>query len=133
MSWLCLGYFYHTLNHLALWQYIASTNAQHVILDGEVAPGEDMIIRVVTEDISAHANGTSAAGVLNGQMLVGRPTTSVLGAMLRHFGYDCTFFDWATLLRERGVAFDQSVQSATNPVGDYGVGRRATALGVRVD
>lgn len=130
---LCLGYFYHTLNHLALWQYIASTGARHVILDGMVEPGDDMVIRVYAEPTDNHANGVADAGVVNGQVLVGHPSRPVLSSMLRHFGYGCAFFDWANLLHESGQSFDISQpHSETNPLGDYARGARATALATRI-
>jgi protein-L-isoaspartate O-methyltransferase len=130
---LCLGYFYHTLNHLALWEYIASTGAEHAILDGMVEPGDAQVIRVYDEAVSEHANGVTEAGVLNGRVLVGHPTKPVLAKMLRHFGYRTTFFDWERLLRERQVAFDPSrPHDENNPVGDYARGARATALAKRL-
>lgn len=129
---LCLGYFYHTLNHLALWEYIASTGARHVILDGMVHPSEDLVIRMLAEPVDDDANGASTAGEFDGKVLVGHPTKNALALMLRHFGYECAFFDWADLQRTRGVVAEDAPQSASNPVGDYAFGRRVTALATRV-
>lgn len=129
---LCLGYFYHTLNHMALFEYIASTGARCVILDGMVEPSSEMIIRVLAEPTAHHANAVSAGGVADGAVLVGHPSTAALAAMLHHFGYGCTFFDWRALLAARDIAFDATRQHGPdNPVGDYARGARVTAVALR--
>lgn len=129
---LCLGYFYHTLNHLALMEYLASTGARHLILDGMVEPGDADVIRVYAEPVSSDANGASDAGVYQENILVGHPTVSVLISMLKHHGYTGHVFNWSNLLFERSVVADQAQQHGeTNPVGDYARGARATIIAER--
>lgn len=124
---LCLGYFYHTLNHLALMQYLASTKAQHLVLDGMVEPSEGDIIRVYAEETDSEANGITNSGIFDGKILVGHPTVSVLVKMLDHYGYDSAVFDWSQLLTERGIIADKTKSHGQdNPVGDYARGARAT-------
>jgi len=130
---LCLGYFYHTLNHLALMEYLASTGARHVILDGMVEPGDADVIRVYAEPVENDANGASSAGIHEGRILVGHPTVMVLLRMLEHHGYRGRVFDWTGLLAERGIVADVTrPHSAANPVGDYARGARATIIAERV-
>ena len=130
---LCLGYFYHTLNHLALIEYLASTGARHLILDGMVEPGDADVIRVYAEPVENDANGASSAGIHEGRILVGHPTVRVLLQMLQHYGYRGQVFDWTGLLATRGVIADVTRHhSASNPVGDYARGARATIIAERV-
>jgi hypothetical protein len=129
---MCLGYFYHTLNHMALFQYISSTTAEYLILDGMVEPGEERVVRIYDEDISAHANGISDMGIRNGRILVGHPSAPVLGLMLDHVGYDCTFYDWHRLIERRGLSYDLvRPHGPDNPVGDYARRARVTAFANR--
>jgi hypothetical protein len=129
---LCLGYFYHTLNHMALFQYMGSTGAKHLILDGMVEPGDEQIIRVYAEDVALNANGLSDVGIQNGNILVGHPSTAVLRLMLEHIGYDCAFYDWRHLIELRGISYDiMSPHGPDNPLGDYARGARATVVGKR--
>ena len=131
---LCLGYFYHTLNHLALMEYLASTSARHLILDGAVEPGDEDIIRIYAEDSARDANGATEAGVHEGRVLVGYPTVKVLSLMLKHFGYKAAVYDWSSLIAARGVTADHNKPpSADNPVGDYARKARATIVAERVD
>jgi len=131
---LCLGYFYHTLNHLALIEYLASTGARHLILDGMVEPGDASVIRVYAEPVENDANGSTQAGLFDGKILVGHPSVSVLIQMLRHYGYEGMVFDWQALIASRGVNADTSRgHDASNPVGDYARRARATIVARRVD
>ena len=131
---LCLGYFYHTLNHLALMEYLASTCARHLILDGMVEPGDADIIRVYAEAVENDANGASSAGIHEGRILVGHPTVKVLLRMLEYYGYRGRVFDWAGLLEARGIAADVTrPHGFSNPVGDYARGARATIIAHRVN
>lgn len=131
---LCLGYFYHTLNHLALMEYLASTSARHLILDGAVEPADDDVIRIYAEESARDANGAAETGVHEGRVLVGYPTVKVLSLMLRHFGYKAVVYDWSGLIAARGVATDLAKPpSAENPVGDYARKARATIVAERVD
>jgi hypothetical protein len=130
---LCLGYFYHTLNHLALMEYLASTGARHLILDGMVEPGNADIVRVYAEAVENDANGASNAGIHEGRILVGHPTVKVLLRMLEHHGYRGRVFDWIGLLEARNVAADVTrPHGPSNPVGDYARGARATIIVQRV-
>lgn len=128
----CLGYFYHTLNHLALVELMASTGARHFIIDTNIAEGDGLTVQLCSEAVDEPANGTTAVGVRDGKMLVGHPTIPALERMLHHFGYRVEAFDWLALLKERAieVRLDEH-QSADNPVVDYARSQRATLLATR--
>lgn len=129
---MCLGYFYHTLNHLALFEYMASTGARNLILDGLVTPGDAHVITMYPENVFNDANGMTAAGVVDGNILVGRPTVPALKLMLHHFGYDSAVFDWPSLLSANNILADLTrPHDAENPVGDYAQGIRVTLLATK--
>ncbi|WP_165842788.1 class I SAM-dependent methyltransferase [Phenylobacterium deserti] len=130
---LCLGYFYHTLNHMALWQLMASTGARHLILDGTVEPTDAPVIALMQEDISHHANGTSAEGVIGGQILVGHPSPSALGLLCEQVGFSFALVDWGPILQKLRPEAEplRRLPSAGDPLADYAYGSRVTGLATR--
>ena len=70
---LCLGYFYHTLNYLQLFEYIQSTHASHIILDGSITPGNGPIITVYEEHIANPSAGWAGTGLRDSPTSSGVP------------------------------------------------------------
>lgn len=126
---LCLGYFYHTINHMALFEYLRSTEAEYLILDGMVEPVDEPVIKVYAEDITSPGNGISNQGTWGGQIMVGHPSPTALGMMLSHAGYGGTFYDWQSLLSRRRIPFHLDREHGPdNPLGDYARGARVTIV-----
>lgn len=132
---LCLGYFYHTLNHMALWQLMASTGARHLILDGTVEPSDRPLIALMQEGVEDHANGISDAGVRGGSILVGHPSPPALRMLCEQVGYRLEFVDWRRILTDMGEAghAPQRLPSEAHPLDDYAFGSRVTGLATRLD
>jgi methyltransferase family protein len=91
---MCLGFFYHTLEHMRLLLEARRLGARDLILDTAIAPGEAPIIALRSEAVEDTRNAVDYAGGGHGQALVGQPSKSALLAMLDHAGYRAEFFDW---------------------------------------
>ncbi|MEV4754702.1 class I SAM-dependent methyltransferase [Micromonospora sp. NPDC049559] len=88
---LCLGFLYHTARHLALLSAMSRLRPRHLIVDTDVAPDDDPVIRLGLEstDDEGHSAGDGAAA------MVGVPSRAALELMLRHVGYGSIgYVDW---------------------------------------
>lgn len=129
---MCLGYFYHTMHHVAVLELIHATGAPALIIDTMVAPGDDVSIRIARERVDHIGAGYSDSGLALGRLLIGRPTVPALNFMLAHYGFSAEYFDWPALISARRIPVDASAKrSNRNPVVDYALGERITALAIR--
>lgn len=120
---LCLGFVYHTLRYNELWKRIEECGARHVVIDTLVHPGEDAVVRLVTEPVGRQGNAAADDLSHDGRMLIGRPTLSALHVMAEGYGFEPTGrTDWSALLRDNPGA---------DGVGDYRAGRRVTVCFTR--
>jgi SAM-dependent methyltransferase len=91
---MCLGFFYHTLEHMRLLLEARRLGARHIILDTAISPGDEPIIALRSESVDDTRNAVDYGGGANTQALVGQPSRSGLLAMLDYAGYQAEFFDW---------------------------------------
>ena len=91
---MCLGFFYHTLEHMRLLLEARRLGACHLILDTAIAPGDEPIIALRSEPVDDTRNAVDYGGAGGKEALVGQPSKSALVAMLDYAGYRTEFFDW---------------------------------------
>jgi hypothetical protein len=90
----CLGFLYHTVQHIALLSGIARLRPSNIIIDTDVDPDSRPVVYLAEEDATDVANATAAGGFA----LVGIPSRGAVELMLRHVGYgDIRFVDWLAL------------------------------------
>jgi hypothetical protein len=91
---LCFGFFYHIMNHMLLLENVKRLRPQYLLIDTGISADTRSVIELREEDVSAEANAISARGLGSGQALVGYPTKVALEAMLRHCGFELSYYDW---------------------------------------
>jgi len=91
---MCLGFFYHTMDHMAILLEARRLGAKHIIVDTGVTRDGDVLIRLSLEPIDDTRNSVDYSRTGRSHALVGTPSRSALIAMLSHAGYDVEFFDW---------------------------------------
>ncbi|MDX1722558.1 MAG: methyltransferase domain-containing protein [Pseudomonas sp.] len=134
---LCLGYFYHTIQHVELVKLMAGTQARHIILDTEVFPTntpyhssptprqlkersareDNFVIQLIKDPVAQEMMATEDAFTEDGMTIVGRPSVGAIHFIFEHFGFEVQEIDWDTLL----------AQSAEG-LNDYQEGWRKTFL-----
>jgi O-methyltransferase len=91
---LCLGFFYHTMDHMRLLLEARRLGAEHVILDTFVAPAPEAVVALAFDPIDDTRMAIDYGATGAGKALVGTPSTPGLLAMLDYAGYQAEFFDW---------------------------------------
>lgn len=91
---MCLGFFYHTLEHMRLLLEARRIGAEYVIIDTGVSPAREPILALAFESIEDARNSIDYGMTGNKRALVGAPSRSGLVAMLDYAGYETVFFDW---------------------------------------
>ncbi len=91
---LCLGFFYHTLEHMRLLLEAKRLGAEYVIVDTSISPVPEPIIALAFEAVDDTRNAIDYSGAETGKALIGAPSKSGLLAMLDYAGYQADFFDW---------------------------------------
>lgn len=117
---MCLGFFYHTLDHMAVLLEARRLATRYLILDTEISPDEDQIIRVRPEFTAHPTNSADYAQTGHSYALVGTPSRSAVFAMLDFAGFDVELFDWN----------DGTITDWTH-LEDYRVGKRITVRATR--
>lgn len=113
----CFGFLYHTMHHLRLMEKIAKLRPRHLILDTEIAPDHDSVIRVRAENVSGEGAGWTPSLADKSQTIIGFPSRSALGLMLSSCGWNFSYYNW----RESGIRrWDDLI--------DYHEGRRVTII-----
>jgi SAM-dependent methyltransferase len=91
---MCLGFFYHTLEHMRLLLEARRLGAEFVIIDTSISAAPDPIVALAFESIDDTRNSVDYGLTGNKTALVGAPSKSGLLAMLDYAGYQAEFFDW---------------------------------------
>jgi SAM-dependent methyltransferase len=97
---MCLGFFYHTMEHMRLLLEARRVGAGHLVIDTSISPSADPIIALRFEATEDTRNSVDYGHTGNSKALVGNPSKSGLIAMLEYAGYQADFFDW----RDNAVA-----------------------------
>lgn len=108
---LLFGFFYHTLRHMELIELLTLVEPSTIIVDTNVAPDKDALIRVHSEPTAQEGN---AAGPRD-QMIVGVPSKAAVAMMLAAAGYSVRELNWPAMLAGN-----------TTGVEDYSAGSRTT-------
>ena len=101
----CFGILYHVRHHMLMFEQIERLRPKTIIVDTNVSKYEDPVTYWMKEP--------------NGPKLVGHPSKSAVEAMLKHYGYKSTFFDW--------------LSSGLPLLRDYKSGKRVIAVATRLD
>jgi O-methyltransferase len=91
---LCLGFFYHTLEHMRLLLEAKRLGAEYVIVDTSISPSAEPIVALASEAVDDTRNAVDYGAAGTGKALIGAPSKSGLLAMLDYAGYQAEFFDW---------------------------------------
>ena len=132
---LCLGFYYHTLRHVELFDLIERTGAGFVVIDTEVTPPKDQapipppddprivhgnpyIIQLLRDPVSEQQMAWEDPTTREGHTIVGRCSPAAIGFIARHFGFTTDSYDWP--------AFFASHPEAAVAMHDYREGWRQT-------
>jgi 2-polyprenyl-3-methyl-5-hydroxy-6-metoxy-1,4-benzoquinol methylase len=90
---MCLGFFYHVTDHMALLSQVERLKPQHIIIDTAVAadPRNIVLWQVENHDFESDAFRTSDAQKV---VLAGIPSKPALDLMLSSFGWKSQYHDW---------------------------------------
>jgi SAM-dependent methyltransferase len=91
---MCLGFFYHTLEHMRLLLEARRLGAECVIIDTSISPAKEPIVVLAFESTEDTRNAVDYGLTGSNKALVGAPSRSGLIAMLDYAGYQADFFDW---------------------------------------
>jgi len=87
---LCLGIFYHILNHDRLMRLMSQLQPEAIIIDSGLIDDDDMIIKLQYEPTSNPLMGIGDQP----QTLVGIPSRGCLNAIAKLHGYDVNYIVW---------------------------------------
>ncbi len=91
---MCLGFFYHTLEHMRLLLEARRLGAEYIIIDTSISAAKEPIVALAFESTADTRNAVDYGLTGNNKALVGAPSRSGLLAMLDYAGYGAEFFDW---------------------------------------
>jgi SAM-dependent methyltransferase len=91
---MCLGFFYHTLEHIRLLLEARRIGVEYIIIDTSISPGHESIVALAFETTEDTRNSIDYGHTGNKKALVGVPSRSGVSAMLDYVGYEADFFDW---------------------------------------
>ena len=91
---MCLGFFYHTLEHMRLLLEARRLGAEYIIIDTSISAAKEPIVALAFESTEDTRNAVDYGLTGNNKALVGAPSRSGLIAMLDYAGYQADFFDW---------------------------------------
>jgi len=91
---MCLGFFYHTLEHMRLLLETSRLGAEYVIIDTSISPAKEPLVALAFESTADPRNAVDYGSTGSNKALVGSPSKSGLLAMLDYAGYTAEFFDW---------------------------------------
>jgi Methyltransferase domain len=91
----CLGYFYHTLDHMLLLNKIARLQPTSIILDTSIDDDPDSVVVLHSEPVAHEGAGAVPDAGDPERILVGHPTRSALELMLTSSGFpNIKYYDW---------------------------------------
>ncbi|HXW23543.1 MAG TPA: methyltransferase domain-containing protein [Xanthobacteraceae bacterium] len=91
---LCLGFFYHTMEHMRLLLEAGRIGIEYLIIDTSISAAEEPVVALHFEPVADSRNSIDYGATGNPIALVGAPSKSGLLAMLDYAGYRAEFFDW---------------------------------------
>jgi SAM-dependent methyltransferase len=91
---MCLGFFYHTMEHMRLLLEAKRIGVEYIIIDTATSPADEPIVALAFESVRDTRNSIDYGLTGNNNVLVGMPSRSALVAMLDYAGYQAVFFDW---------------------------------------
>jgi hypothetical protein len=91
---MCLGFFYHTMEHMRLLLEARRIGVEYLIIDTSISPSADPIVALTFEPVEDTRNSIDYGRMGKSKVLVGAPSRSGLVAMLDYAGYEVEFFDW---------------------------------------
>ena len=91
---MCLGFFYHTMEHMRLLLEARRIGVECMIVDTAISPAAEPIVALRFEPVDDTRNSIDYGMTGRGNVLVGSPSRSGLIAMLDYAGYRTEFFDW---------------------------------------
>jgi SAM-dependent methyltransferase len=92
---LCLGFFYHTLEHMRLLLEARRVGADFIVVDTNISASEERIISLHYEAVDDTRNTIDYGKSGHPNAVVGMPSRSGLTALLDYAGYGIEFFDWS--------------------------------------
>lgn len=89
---LCLGLFYHVMDHYRLLRFMTEAAGEHLIMDAGLVDSSEPVIRLVMEDT---AKDLHAIPQFEGQekAVVGFPSRAALRIMAKSLGWDLEFVE----------------------------------------
>lgn len=116
---LCLGFFYHTMDHAALLTEMARVARRAWIFDTAVCRSDAPVILVQRVDAMAEWNAVPM-GAVAGTALEGRPSRPALDLLIGQYGFTPEYLNWhdGTMTSWQGVE-------------DYATGDRVTVRAIR--
>lgn len=88
---MCLGFFYHTLEHMRLLLEARRLGAEYVIIDTSISPAKEPIVALAFESTEDTRNSVDYGPTGSSKALVGSPSKSGLLVMLDYAGYSAEF------------------------------------------
>jgi SAM-dependent methyltransferase len=139
---LCLGYYYHTVQHAELLDKIERTGARFVVIDTEIVPPQDSqppvssdeprlvfgnphAIQLIRDQVDDQQMAFADSLTRNGYTLAARPSRAAIHYLAAHFGFRVSEFDWPSY-------FHKHPTHATSMV-DYSEGWRSTFYLERIE
>ena len=90
----CFGFFYHTMHHVLLLSKIQRLASRYLLLDTGIGTSKETVVELREEDATEEPNAIPTEGGASDRVLVGYPSKGALELMLRHFGYEWSYYDW---------------------------------------
>jgi len=90
---LCLGIFYHIMDHFRLFKLIAGLNPKTIILDTGLLLTSELTIRAYKENTESPFNALPG-GEKNNEAIVGIISRGLLQEFAAHFHYDVQYMNW---------------------------------------
>jgi ubiquinone/menaquinone biosynthesis C-methylase UbiE len=91
---MCLGFFYHTMEHMRLLLEARRLGAEYIIIDTSISAAKEPIVALFLESTEDTRRAVDYGLTGSKEALVGVPSRSGLLAMLDYAGYQAVFFDW---------------------------------------
>jgi SAM-dependent methyltransferase len=91
---LCLGFFYHTMEHMRIVLEARRIGVEYIVIDTGISGAKEPIVALIFESVSDTRNSIDYGSTGSERILVGAPSRSGLGAMLEYAGYGVEYFDW---------------------------------------
>jgi methyltransferase family protein len=90
----CFGFLYHTPFHIEVFRDMARLAKSHIIIDSEVAPDADAVIRFIYDATKNKRNSIDYTHRDSPRALVGYPSKTLIEMALNYFGFSVRHLDW---------------------------------------